>query len=171
MFLTCLRTGSQVSSLLSINLSRAGLVFDDLNLLSEALSRLHSLTHLDISYNPNLRMLHPGLLHVVSRLHTFICQHCSLVLPPQALFSTPEENAVIARDILNGKLDLSETLAWHGRLTLSHSELIVSEIFDPTLGPLPTLPIFKYLDLSTSASSSSVRSKLVFDVLEGVTGM
>jgi hypothetical protein len=158
--------------LLSINFSRAGLVFDDLNLLSEALSRLHSLTHLDISYNPHLRLLHPGMLHVVSRLHTFICKDCSLVLPPQALFSTPEENVVIARDILNGKLDLSETLALHGRLTLSHSELVVSEIFDPsTLGPLLTLPIFKYLDLKVSASSSSARSKLVFDVLESVTGM
>ena len=171
MFVTCLRTGSQVAALLSINLSRAGLVCDDLYLLSESLSRLHSLKHLDISYNPHLRLLHPGILHVVSRLQTFICRDCSLVLPPQAMFSFPEESNAIARDILNGKIDFLEALAWHGRSTVSHSELIVSEIYDPTLGPSLTLPIFKYLDLSVSKSSSSVRSKLIFDVLEGVTGM
>ncbi len=67
------------------------------------LREFSALKHLDVSANPGLWLLPVGVLQIVADLDTFNCDCCSLVLPPQNLFSTPRENPGHIQKLLQGQ--------------------------------------------------------------------
>lgn len=88
------------SNLAVLILSGTGI--DD-NLMLELAEKLHNapaLKQLDISANPDLRLLPVGMLQIAASLESFKCDACSLQLPPHSFFSTPEENPSIIRQLL-----------------------------------------------------------------------
>jgi hypothetical protein len=87
----------------SIILSDANLNRDDMPALEEQLRKLPDLLRLDISLNPELRLLTVGILRIAARLESFNCDGCSLLLPPQSLFSLPEKNPRLIQHLFEGK--------------------------------------------------------------------
>ncbi len=109
----------------------------DMIALGLELLKFGSLQHLDISKNPGIQMMPCEMLRVASRLLTFKCDGCSLVLPPQRLLSSPERNPAVIQEILGGKLDLSA------------SEL-TSSLASEAACFLPFFPNVSHLDLSNN---------------------
>ena len=76
--------------------------------LVEQLRKFPALKRLDVSANPALRLLPVGLLRIAADLEAFNCDGCSLLLPPQSFFSTPDENPRRVQQLLqSGSLNLS----------------------------------------------------------------
>jgi hypothetical protein len=123
--------------------------------LSEVLSRFEYLQHLDMSDNPKLQVLPGPLLRVASRLLTFKCDGCSLVLPPQRMFSSPERNPGVIQEILGGKLDLSSS-------ALTPSKLHLATTF------LPSYPHLYHLDVSNNPTLGSAGVALVLSSFSGM---
>jgi hypothetical protein len=102
-------------------------------------SNCTSLKHLDLSENMGLTQLSYFLLRTCARLLTFKCDGCSLAMPPQRLFSSPERNPGVIQEILGGKMG--------GKLDLSESELSSSRASDAA-SFIRIFPKISHLDLS-----------------------
>ena len=91
-----------------LGLSATGLALSDVPELVEQLRKFPALKQLDVSANPALRLLPVGLLRIAADLEAFNCDGCSLLLPPQSFFSTPDENPRRVQQLLLGEsLNLS----------------------------------------------------------------
>ena len=123
-----------------MNLSRAGLRDEEAPALAEQLSKFPALKRLDVSDNPGLRLLPIGMLRIAATLEAFKCDGCSLVLPPQSMFSTPEENPRRIQELLSK--GSSETV-----LNLSAVGL-TSIVALEVSALLPLYPSLKRLDVS-----------------------
>jgi hypothetical protein len=88
------------SNLAVLFLSGTGIDDDLMLALAEKLRNAPALKQLDLSANPNLRLLPVGMLHIAASLQRFKCDACSLQLPPHSFFSTPEENPNLIRQLL-----------------------------------------------------------------------
>ena len=84
-----------------VKVSGAGLVDDEAPALAEQLGKFPALKQVDVSGNPGLRLLPVGMLRIAATLETFKCDGCPLLLPPQSMFSTPEENPRRIQELLS----------------------------------------------------------------------
>jgi hypothetical protein len=88
------------SNLAVLILSGIGIDDELMLALAEKLHNAPALKQLDVSANPNLRLLPVGMLQIAASLECFKCDACSLQLPPHSFFSTPEENPSLIRQLL-----------------------------------------------------------------------
>jgi hypothetical protein len=140
-------------------LSGTGLVFAntrDAFVMEDALSTFSCLRHLDLSANDFLKLLPGGLMRVASRLLTFKCDGCPLILPPHRLLSSPERNPAVIQEILGGKLDLSSS-------DFTSSEAVETASF------LQFYPQLTYLNLSGNPKLRSAGIASIFSSISGIT--
>ncbi len=138
-----------------VNLSGAGLVDEEAPALVEQLGKFPALKQLDVSANPGLRLLPIGMLRIAATLETFECDGCSLVLPPQSMFSTPEENPRHIQQLLQ-----------HGFLNLSATEL-TSNTAREVAALLELYPALKQLDVSANTGLRCTGSAVILSALSG----
>lgn len=129
----------------SINVSCNNLQPQHADLLGEQLCKFPALKHLDLSGNAGLRLLPVGILRVAARLETFNCNGCSLVLPPQREFLTPDQNPNRIQRMLDGHHSFKG-----GELKLSTLGLTKS-IATNASALFQFFPSLKHLDLSCNA--------------------
>ena len=132
-------------------------MYEEAPALAEQLGKFPALKHLDVSANPGLRLLPIGMLRIAATLEAFKCDGCSLVLPPQSMFSTPEENPRRIQELLE-----------HGVLDLSYLDLnfnTAREVSDL----LPFYPALKRLDLSDNPKLDFGSLSVIFKALSGKT--
>ncbi len=98
----CPCTGTHALALTDLGLSATGLALSEVPELVEQLRKFPALKQLDVSANPELRLLPVGLLRIAADLEAFNCNGCSLLLPPQSFFSKPDENPKRVRQLLQG---------------------------------------------------------------------
>jgi hypothetical protein len=138
-----------------VNLSGAGLAGEEAPALVEQLSKFPALKRLDVSANPGLRLLPIGMLRIAATLEAFKCDGCSLVLPPQSMFSTPEENPRRIQELLE-----------YGVLDLSYLDLkfnTAREVSDL----LPFYPALKLLDVSANPGLRCTGAAVILSALSG----
>ena len=129
--------------------------------LAEQLGKFPALKHLDVSANPGLRLLPIGMLRIAATLETFKCDGCSLVLPPQSMFSTPEENPRRIQELLSKGLPETD-------LKLSAAFLTSNTAID-IAALLPFHPALKRLDLSDNPKLDFGSLSVIFKALSGKT--
>jgi hypothetical protein len=144
-----------------VNLSKAGLVDEEAPALVEQLSKFPALKRLDVSANPGLRLLPIGMMRIAATLEAFKCDGCSLVLPPQSMFSTPEENPRRIQELLSK--GLSET-----DLNLSAAKLASNSAIE-IAALLPFCHALKRLDVSDNLGLDFDSVSLIFKALSGKT--
>jgi hypothetical protein len=157
----CCCAGPGAAALEVVNLSGAGLVDDEAPALAEQLGKFPALKQLDVSANPGLRLLPVGMLRIVATLETFKCDGCSLLLPPQSMFSTPEKNPRRIQELLSK--GSSATV-----LKLSAAEL-TSNTAREVAALLPLYPALKQLDVSANPGLELGSVSLIFKALSGKT--
>ena len=108
--------------------------------LVEQLGKFPALKRLDVSANPALRLLPIGMLRIAATLEAFKCDGCPLLLPPQSMFSTPEENPRRIQQLLTKGSSVTV-------LELSAAEL-TSVTAREVAALLPLFPALKHLDVS-----------------------
>ncbi len=113
--------------------------------LRDHLLKFPALKHLDLSGNAGLSLLPVAILRVAARLETFNCDGCSLVLPPQLSFSTPDLNPSIIQGILDGRRTFDDE-----KLELLNVGLTHAVTFEAA-ALLHCFPFLKHLDLSGNA--------------------
>ncbi len=129
--------------------------------LVEQLSKFPALKRLDVSANPGLRLLPIGMMRIAATLEAFKCDGCSLVLPPQSMFSTPEENPRRIQELLSK--GLSET-----DLNLSAAKLASNSAIE-IAALLPFCHALKRLDVSDNLGLDFDSVSLIFKALSGKT--
>ena len=129
--------------------------------LAEQLGKFPALKQVDVSANPGLRLLPVGMLRIAATLETFKCDGCSLLLPPQSMFSTPEENPRRIQELLSK--GSSATV-----LVLSAAELTPSTARE-VAALLPFYPALKQLDVSANPGLDFGSLSLIFEALSGKT--
>ena len=144
-----------------INLSEAGLEDKEAPALAEQLSKFPALKQLDVSANPGLRLLPIGMLRIAATLETFKCDGCPLLLPPQSMFSTPEENPRRIQQLLT-KGSSAVTV-----LTLSAAEL-TSITAREVAALLPLFPALKRLDVSANPELRCSGAAVMLSALSGM---
>ncbi len=127
--------------------------------LAEQLGKFPALKQLDVSANPGLRVLPIGMLRIAATLETFKCDGCSLVLPPQSMFSTPEENPRRIQELLSK--GSSATV-----LELSAAEL-TSNTAREIAALLPLYPALKQLDVSANPGLCCSGAAVILSSLSG----
>ncbi len=155
----CFCAEAQASAVVWLSLAGTGLKDDDAVALEEQLRQFCALQHLDLSGNRELMILSVPMLRVVARLETFKCHGCSLLLPPDSLFSSPEANPVRIRELLEG--GSSET-----ELNLSEAGLTPAVAME-VAAVLQLYPALKHLDLS----SNNLGGGAAAAVLSSLAGM
>jgi hypothetical protein len=128
--------------------------------LAEQLGKFPALKQLDISANKELRLLPIGILRIASTLETFKCDGCSLVLPPQSMFSTPDENPRLIQDLLSK--GSSATV-----LRLSAAELTSNAASEVAVS-LPFYPALKQLDVSANLGLRCTGAAIILSALSGM---
>jgi len=144
-----------------VNLSGAGLVDEEAPALAEQLGKFPELKHLDVSANLGLRLLPIGMLRIAATLESFKCDGCSLVLPPQSMFSTPEENPRRIQQLLSKGSSVTA-------LELSAAEL-TSNTAHEVAALLPLYPALKQLDVSANPGLDFGSVSLIIKALSGRT--
>ena len=129
--------------------------------LVEQLSKFPALKRLDVSANPGLRLLPIGMLRIAATLETFKCDGCPLLLPPQSMFSTPEENPRRIQQLIEKGSSVTV-------LTLSAAEL-TSVAAREVAALLPLFPALKHLDVSANPGLDFGSLSLIFEALSGKT--
>ena len=129
--------------------------------LVEQLSKFPALKQLDVSANPGLRLLPIGMLRIAATLETFKCDGCPLLLPPQSMFSTPEENPRRIQQLIEKGSSVTV-------LTLSAAELTSVTAREVT-ALLPLYPALKHLDVSANPGLDFGSLSLIFEALSGKT--
>ncbi len=127
--------------------------------LAEQLGKFPALKQLDVSANPGLRLLPVGMLRIVATLETFKCDSCSLLLPPQSIFSTPEENPRRIQEMLSK--GSSATV-----LVLSAAELTPNNAREVE-ALLPLFPALKQLDVSANPGLRCTGAAIILSSLSG----
>ena len=130
---------------------------DEAPVLAEQLGKFPALKQVDVSANPGLRLLPVGMLRIAATLETFKCDGCPLLLPPQSMFSTPEENPRRIQELLQ-----------HGFLNLSAAKLTPSSARE-VAALLPFYPALKQLDVSANPGLDLSSVSLIFQALSGKT--
>jgi hypothetical protein len=142
-----------------VNLSIAGLADEEAPALVEQLSKFPALKRLDVSTNPGLRLLPIGMLRIAATLEAFKCDGCSLVLPSQSMFSTPEENPRRIQELLcKGSSEIALNLSAFGLTSIVNHE--VSAL-------LPFYPTLKRLDVSANPGLRCTGAAAILSVLSG----
>lgn len=118
----------------------------DMPILVQLLCKFPALKHLDVSANPLLLPL--DMLQFASRLETFACNDCALVLPPQSLMMTPNENPSRIRQFFEGASFATELK----QIRLSSCG-ITSAIFQLLLPLLQKFLVLIDVDMSHNALS------------------
>ena len=121
----------------------------------EQLSKFPALKRLDVSDNPGLRLLPIGMLRIAATLETFQCDGCPLLLPPQSMFSTPEENPRRIQQLLE-----------HGVLKLSAAKL-TSNTAREVAALLEFYPALKRLDVSDNPALRCTGAAFILSALSG----
>ena len=129
--------------------------------LVEQLSKFPALKLLDVSDNPGLRLLPIGMLRIAATLETFKCDGCPLLLPPQSMFSTPEENPRRIQQLLT-KGSSAVTV-----LELSAAEL-TSVTAREVAALLPLFPALKHLDVSANPELRCSGAAVMLSALSGM---
>ena len=132
---------------------------DDATALVEQLGRFPALKQLDVSANPSLRLLPVSMLRIVATLETFHCDGCSLVLPPQSMFSAPDENPKRIQELLS--TGSSTTV-----LGLSAAELTTSSARE-VAALLPLYPALKQLDVSANPGLRCTGAAVLLSAFSG----
>ena len=127
--------------------------------LAEQLGRFPALKQLDVSANPSLRLLPVSMLRIAATLETFHCDGCSLVLPPQSMFSTPDENPKRIQELLSKG---SSTTV----LGLSAAELTTSSARE-VAALLPLYPALKQLDVSANPGLRCTGAAVLLSTFSG----
>ena len=136
-------------------------MYEEAPALAEQLGKFPALKHLDVSANPGLRLLPIGMLRIAATLETFKCDGCSLVLPPQSMFSTPEENPRRIQQLLSKGSSVTA-------LELSAAEL-TSNTAHEVAALLPMYPALKHLDVSANPGLDFGSVSLIIKALSGRT--
>jgi hypothetical protein len=123
--------------------------------LVEQLGKFPALKQLDVSANPDLRLFPVGLLRIAATLETFKCDGCSLLLPPQSMFSTPQDNPRRIRELLR-----------NGCLNLSAAELTPNTARE-VAALLPFYPALKQLDVSANPGLRCTGAVTILSALAG----
>ncbi len=121
-----------------LNLSDIGLTPSVASEVAALLQFVPSLKQIDISSNPFLVFLPVGILRVASSLETFQCDGCSLLLPPQSFFSTPEQNpssinclfqdCILFSEINLSSVELTPEVAFEAAAVLKHMSVLRLDI-------------------------------------------
>jgi hypothetical protein len=138
-----------------VNLSETGLADEEAPALVEQLSKFPALKRLDVSANPALRLLPIGMLRIAATLETFKCDGCPLLLPPQSMFSTPEENPRRIQQLLE-----------HGVWKLSAAKL-TSNTAREVAALLEVYPALKHLDVSSNPGLSCTGAAVMLSAFSG----
>jgi hypothetical protein len=78
--------------------------------LLQLLQRFAALQHVNISGNPGLKLLPVAFITAAARYKSFNCAGCSLVLPPQRIFMSPEDGPrAISEFFQSTSLDISNS--------------------------------------------------------------
>ncbi len=141
--------------MLSLNLSDTGIVVDNVIAVEEQLVKFTALEHLDLSHNEGLGFLPLGILRIAARLKSFKCDGCSLKLPPQSFFSSPEDNPRLIQQLLEGgasetALNLSAVNLWDLDLCNSHAIQDFWKRSSYVAAVLQLYPALKTLDVSSN---------------------
>ena len=128
--------------------------------LAEQLGKFPALKQVDVSGNPGLRLLPVGMLRIAATLETFKCDGCSLLLPPQSMFSTPEENPRRIQELLSK--GSSATV-----LVLSAAELTPSTARE-VAALLPFYPALKQVDVSANPGLRCTGAAIILSALSGM---
>ena len=143
-----------------VNLAEAGLLDGKAPALAEQLGKFPALKQVDVSGNPGLRLLPVGMLRIAATLETFKCDGCSLLLPPQSMFSTPEENPRRIQELLSK--GSSATV-----LVLSAAELTPSTARE-VAALLPFYPALKQVDVSANPGLRCTGAAIILSALSGM---
>jgi hypothetical protein len=144
-----------------VNLSGAGLVNEEAPALVEQLSKFPALKRLDVSANPGLQLLPVGMLRIAATLAAFKCDGCSLVLPPQSMFSTPEENPRRIQELLSkGTSETDLNISAVGLTSVVAHDISALLLFYPAL---------KRLDISANPGLDFDSVSLICKALSGKT--
>jgi hypothetical protein len=128
--------------------------------LVEQLGKFPALRQLDISANPELRLLPIGILRIAATLETFKCDDCSLVLPPQSMFSTPDEQPRRIQELLSKGSSTTVLRLSAAKLT-SNAACEVAVL-------LPFYPALKQLDLSGNLGLRCTGAAIILSALSGM---
>ena len=134
-------------------------MYEEAPALAEQLGKFLALKHLDVSANPGLRLLPIGMLRIAATLESFKCDGCSLVLPPQSMFSTPEENPRRIQQLLSKGSSVTA-------LELSAAEL-TSNTAHEVAALLPLYPALKHLDVSANPGLRCPGASVILSALSG----
>jgi hypothetical protein len=145
-----------------VNLSETGLVNEEAPALVEQLSKFPALKRLDVSANPALRLLPIGMLRIAATLETFKCDGCPLLLPPQSMFSTPEENPRRIQQLLISSGSSGTVL---GLSAVELDSIVAHEIAASAL--LPLYHALKHLNLSANPGLSCTGAAAILSALSG----
>ena len=128
--------------------------------LVEQLSKFPALKRLDVSTNPGLRLLPIGMLRIAATLEAFKCDGCPLLLPPQSMFSTPEENPRRIQQLLT-----------KGSSAVTVLELSAAELTSVTAREVAALlevyPALKHLNLSANPELCCSGAAAILSALSG----
>jgi hypothetical protein len=121
--------------------------------LEEELVKFTALEHLDLSHNEGLSFLPLGILRIAARLKSFKCDGCSLGLPPQSFFSSPEDNPRLIQQLLEGgasetALNLSAVNLWDW--DYNHELQDLWKRSSNVVAVLQLYPALKTLDVSSN---------------------
>lgn len=152
----CLFVDSHAAVIESLNLCNTSINREAAFALEKQLSKFVALKHLDLSNNGSLRVLPVGILRIVARLESFVCDKCSLVLPPQQWFAAADKNPGIVQEILSGKME---------EVDFSHIEPYENDFVDCAVSFLRDFsPNVKHLNMS------GIRNRIVGSILWKLTG-
>jgi hypothetical protein len=129
--------------------------------LAEQLGKFPALKQVDVSGNPGLRLLPVGMLRIAATLETFKCDGCPLGLPPQSMFSTPEENPRRIQELLSKGSSATVLVLAAAELTPSAAREVAAL--------LPFYPALKQLDVSANPGLDLSSVSLIFQALSGKT--
>ena len=128
--------------------------------LAEQLGKFPALKQLDISANPELRLLPIGMLRIAATLEFFKCDGCSLVLPPQSMFSTPKENPRRIQELLSKGSSANV-------LRLSAAELTSNTACEVAV-LMQFYPALRHLDLSANLGLRCTGAAIIMSALSGM---
>ena len=137
-------------------MSATGLALSEVPELVEQLRKFPALKQLDVSGNPALRLLPVGLLRIAADLEAFNCDGCSLLLPPDSFFSTPDENPRRVQQLLQG-----------GTLNLSGLQLTPAAACE-VAAVLVHYPALKQLDVSANPALGGGGAAALLSSLAGM---
>ena len=143
-----------------LGLSATGLALSEVPELVEQLRKFPALKQLDVSANPALRLLPVGLLRIAADLDTFNCDGCSLLLPLQSFFSTPDENPRRVRQLLQDGAAATE-------LNLSGAHLTPAVACE-VAAVLVHYPALKQLDVSANPALGGGGAAALLSSLAGM---